>query len=141
MKVAAGRSSFSKTGLRFGIRGLSLRCRIVSLQNRKPKRPMTAKPSGTPMPTPMAVGRLAECFWVGPGVGDSVDMSVDCSWVCAATEGPVKVLTEEAAGVEIGFELGLAESEEVVVTKSLELLVGSDDEGVRGGNPKRLPLV
>lgn len=68
-------------------------------------------------------------------------VGVDCSWVSAVAEGPVKVLTEEDAGVEIGFELGLAGSEAVVVTKLLELLVGVEDEGVRGGNPRMLLLV
>ena len=70
-----------------------------------------------------------------------MDVGVDCSWVCAATEGPVKVLTGEEAGVAIGSRLGFAESEEVVVIKLLELLVGVDDEGVRGGNPRSWPGV
>ena len=53
----------------------------------------------------------------------------------------MKMLTEEDAGVEIGFKICLAGSEEVVVTESSELLVGVEDEDVRGGNPKISPLV
>ena len=65
----------------------------------------------------------------------------DCSWFCAAAEGPLEGLTREDAGRRIGFEFGPAEAEEVAVNKLLELLVAVDDEGVRGGNPKTWPLV
>ena len=68
-------------------------------------------------------------------------MGVDCVWVCAAAEGTLEVLTGEDAGIKIDLALGPAEAEEAVVTTSLELLVGVDDEGIRGGNPKTWPLV
>lgn len=40
---------------------------------------MVAMPSGTPIPTPIAVGRLVECAWVWAGKGGSVGRRVDCS--------------------------------------------------------------
>ena len=143
MEVAADRFSFSGTGPRLRIRGSSLRCRVVFPQNRnrKPNKPMTAKPSGTPIPTPMAVGRLVDCFWAWPGVGDLVGMGVDCFLICAAAEGPVEVMTGEDAGMKIDFAISPREVEEVAVTTPLELLMGVDDESVRGGNPKTWPLV
>ena len=70
-----------------------------------------------------------------------MDVGVDCSWIRAVNEERMKVLTEEDTGVEIGFELVLAGSKEVVVTKSLKLSVGVEDESVRGGKPKTWPLV
>ena len=85
---------------------------------------MTAKPSGMPIPTPMAVGRLVDCFWV-----------------CAAAGGHVEVMTAEDAVMKIDFALGPREAEEAVVTTLLELSVGFDDESVRGGNPKTWPPV
>ena len=73
---------------------------------------MVAIPSGSPIPTPSAVGKLAECFWVRTG-----------------TEGSVDVLAGEAVVT------GAA-----VITVVLEVVMGADDEGVRGGNPNILPL-
>ena len=71
-----------------------------------------AIPSGTPIPTPSAVGMLAECFWGWTG-----------------TEGSVDIL----AGEDV--VTGAA-----VITVMLEVVMGADDEGVRGGNPSILPL-
>ena len=61
-------------------------------------------PSGTPIPTPIAVGRLVEgaCVWAGTGE-------------------PVEVLAEEEAVTVVAFELGPAEK--VVVTRLLGFLV------------------
>ena len=73
---------------------------------------MVAIPSGRPIPTPSAVGKLAECFWVRTGAEASVD-----------------VLAGEAVVT------GAA-----VITVMLEVVTRADDEGVRGGNPSILPL-
>ena len=73
---------------------------------------MVAIPSGRPIPTPSAVGKLAECFWVWTGM-----------------ERLVEVLAGEAVVT------GAA-----VITVMLEVVMGADDEGVRGGNPSILPL-
>lgn len=91
---------------------------------------MVAIPSGTPIPTPMAIGRL-----------------VDGSWVWTGTWGSVDVLVEESAETVDPFELG--RTEKVVVTRMLVALVRADDagvtdgecEGVTGGNPKMEPVV
>ena len=72
---------------------------------------------------------------------DAVGMGIDCFWVCAAAEGPVEVLTGEVTEMKIDSALGLTKAEEAVATTSLDLLVGVDDEDVRGGNPKTWPLV
>ena len=86
-------------------------------------------PSGTPSPTPSAVGKLAECFWVWTG-----------------TEGPVNVLAGEAAVTAVAedavtvatFEFGPAEK--VVVTVLPKVVMRADDEGATGGNPSIPPF-
>ena len=104
------------------IRGLRVRFRTVSFQNKKPRKPMIAITSGTPIPTPMAVGRLVRCFWVWAGTGGYPD-----------------VLAEEDAKTAVAFELGPAEK--AVVTGLLEIWVGADGGGVTGGKPKMEPPV
>ncbi len=54
-----------------------------------------------------------------------------------AGEVAVTVVAEDAVTVAV-FEPGPAEK--VVVTVLPKVLVGADDEGVRGGNPSILPL-
>lgn len=83
---------------------------------------MIAITSGTPIPTPTAVGRLVQCSWVWAGTGGSAD-----------------VLAEEDAKTVVAFELGPAEK--AVVTGLLEIWVGADGGGVTGGKPKIEPPV
>lgn len=84
---------------------------------------MVATPSGTPIPTPMAVGTL-----------------VECSWVCAAAGEPVELLDGKDAGtVVVTFEFGPLD--EMKVTQVLGVEVEDDGEGVRGGNPRTEPPV
>lgn len=83
---------------------------------------MVAIPSGTPIPTPTAVGRL-----------------VEDSWIWAGTAGPVDVLAGEFARTVVAIELGPVEK--VVVTGLLDFMVGADGEGVSGGNPRIEPPV
>ena len=86
---------------------------------------MVAIPSETPIPAPIAVGRLAECScWTG--AADSAGM-----W---DTRESVDVLSGEDTVVVITSEL--APADKVVVTMSREYLVEADGEGVTGGNPK-----
>ena len=98
-----------------------VRCRPTVFQNRKPRRPRAAIPSGTPTPTPIAVGKLAECPWVWVGV-----------------EGSVDVFAGEDARTLVGFEVGPAEK--VVVTVSMEIFVPADENDMAGGNPKMEPF-
>lgn len=67
-------------------------------------------PSGTPIPTPIAVGRLVEgaCVWAGTGGP-------------LGTGEPVEVMAEEEAVTVVAFELG--PTEKIVVTGLLGLLV------------------
>ncbi len=90
---------------------------------------MVSIPSGTPIPAPSAVGKLAECFWVCTGTVGSVNVS--------AGEAAVTVVAENAVTVA-AFEPGPAEK--VVVTVLPKVVVGADDEGVTGANPSILPL-
>ena len=88
---------------------------------------MVSIPSGTPIPTPNAVGKLAECFWAWTGTEGSVN--------ALAGGAEMTVVAKDAVTVA-AFESGPAEK--VVVTV---LVTGADDEGVTGGSPSILPLV
>lgn len=99
-----------------------IRCRPASFQNRNPRKPREAIPSGTPTPTPIAIGKLSEC----PGVWEGKEVSVD-------------VFDGEDTKTLVGFEVVLAEK--VVVTISLKSSVPADEDDVTGGNPKIEPFV
>lgn len=90
---------------------------------------MVSVPSGTPIPTPSAVGKLAECFWVWTGTEGSVDV--------LAREAAVTVVAEDAVTVAA---FGLGPAEKVVVTVLPKVVMRADDEGVTGANPSILPL-
>ncbi len=90
---------------------------------------MVPIPSGTPIPTPTAVGKLAECFWLWTGTEGLVNVS--------AGEAAVTVVAEDAVMVA-AVEPGPAEK--VVVTVLPKVVVGADDKDVTGGNPSILPL-
>ena len=90
---------------------------------------MVAIPSGTPSPTPSAVGKLAECFWVLTGTEESVNVLAGEAAVTVVAEDPVTVTAFEHSPAE-----------KVVVTILPETVMGADDEGVTGGIPKILPL-
>ena len=99
-----------------------IRCRPTCFQNTNPRKPREAIPSGTPTPTPIAIGKLAE------------DPEV-----LVGNEGSVEVFDGEDAKTLVGFEVGLAEK--VVVTISLKSLVPADEDDVTGGNPRMAPNV
>ena len=82
---------------------------------------MIAITSGTPIPTPIAVGRLVQCSRVWAGTGGSEDVLAE----------------EDDAKTVVAFELG--PTEKAVVTGLLEIRVGADGRGVTGGKPKIEP--
>ncbi len=100
---------------------------------------MANNPSGIPIPTPIAIGRLAEDFWVWVGAGESVRGVVMYAWVWADKGAPVDCLAGEDAGMVMMFELGSAK--EVVAIRAAWSVVTADVEDVTGGNPKIEPPV
>ena len=89
---------------------------------------MVTIPSGTPIPTPSAVGKLDECFWVWTGTEVSVNVLGGAAAVSLVAEDAVTVAA---------FDFGPAEK--VVVTVLPKVVVGADDEGVTGASPSILP--
>ena len=114
-------------------------CRTAFFQNIKPRNPSIAIPSGIPIPAPIAVGRLVECFWVEACIEGLVGRLVDCFPFWADKEELVEVEEEEDVGTLIAPEFGSAEK--VVVTGSSIFLVIADGEDVRGAIPKIEPGV
>lgn len=87
---------------------------------------MANMPSGTPIPTPIAVGRVVEgsSLWADTaGSVDDVSAREDAG-AAIKTAGLGDVLAEEDATTGVAFELGPAEN--VVVASSLGVAVRAD---------------
>ena len=101
---------------------------------------MVAIPSGTPIPTPSAVGRVAERSSVWADAARSVDVLIgENEGTLVDTAEPVDTLAGEDARTVIAFEIGPADN--VVVARLLEAAAGADCEDVTGGSPKIEPDV
>lgn len=101
---------------------------------------MVAIPSGTPIPTPSAVGRVAERFLVWAEAARSVDvLAGEDEGTLVDTAEPVDKLVGEDTRTVIAFEIGPADN--VVVARLLGAAVGADCEDVTGGKPKIEPDV
>ena len=101
---------------------------------------MVAIPSGTPIPTPRAVGRVAERSSVWADAARSVDLLAgEDEGTLVDTAEPVDALAGEDARTVVAFEKG--PSDNVVDARLLGAAVGADGKDVTGGNPKIVPLV
>ena len=101
---------------------------------------MVAIPSGTPIPTPKAVGRVAERSSVWADAARSVDLLAgEDEGTLVDIAEPVDKLAGEDARTVVTFETGLADN--AVAARLLGAAVGADGEDVTGGNPKIEPPV
>ena len=101
---------------------------------------MVAIPSGTPIPTPRAVGRVVERPAVWPDATRSVDLLAgEDEGTLVDTAEPVDIRAGEDARIVVAFENGPANI--VVAARLLGAAVDADDEDVTGGNPKIEPVV
>ena len=101
---------------------------------------MVAIPSGTPIPTPSAVGRVAERSSVWADAATSVDsLAGEDEGTLVDTAEPVNTLAGEDARTVGAF--GDDPADNVVPARLLGAAVGADGEDVTGGNPKIEPAV
>ena len=101
---------------------------------------MVAIPSGTPIPTPSAVGRVAERSSVWADAVRSVDLLAgEGEGALVDTADFVDTLAGEDARTVVAFEKG--PSDNVVDARLLRTAVGANGEDVTGGNPKIEPVV
>ena len=101
---------------------------------------MTAIPRGTPIPTPIAVGRVAEPFSVWADTAGLRDALVGADeGTLVDTAETVDILAGEDASTVVAFEIGPADN--VVVARLLGAAARANCEDVIGGNPKIPPAV
>lgn len=101
---------------------------------------MVAIPSGTPIPTPSAVGRVAERSSVWADAARSVVLlAVEDEGTLVDTAESVDTLAGEDPRTVVAFKKGSADN--VVDARLLGAGVGADSEDVTGGNPKIEPAV
>ena len=101
---------------------------------------MVAMASGTPIPTPSAVGRVAERSSVWADAARSVDvLAGEDEGTLVDTAEPADTLAGEDARTVIAFEIGPVRI--VVVARLLGAAVRPDCENVTGGKPKTEPDV